>query len=57
MNCEQPAGELRELERLLQRTSTEHKRQEIIGRIDNVKAEQQKQGCSQEPETSANLGS
>ncbi len=57
MSCEQLAGELRELEHLLQQTSTEHKRQEILGRIDNVRAEQQKQGCLQEPQTSSNSGS
>ncbi len=38
MSCDQLAGELRELEHLLQQTSTEHKRQEIIGRIDNYVA-------------------
>jgi len=44
-NCEQLAGELKVLEELLKQTSTEHKRREIIERIDQVKAEQQKHGC------------
>jgi len=44
-NCEQLAGELKVLEELLRQTSTEHKRQEIIDRIDQIKAEQQKHGC------------
>ncbi len=43
--CEQLAGELKVLEDLLKQTSTEHKRQEIIERIDQIKAEQQKHGC------------
>lgn len=55
-DCEQLAGELKELGHLLQQTSTEHKRREIIGRIDNVKAEQQKQGCLKESEASSNSG-
>ena len=54
-SCEQLAGELKELEHLLQQTSTEHRRQEIIGRIDEVKAEQQKHGCLSETETSSNV--
>ncbi len=44
-DCEQLAGELKVLEKLLKQTSTEHKRQEIIDRIDQIKAEQQKHGC------------
>jgi hypothetical protein len=44
-DCEQLAGELKVLEELLKQTSTEHKRREIIGRIDQIKAEQQKHGC------------
>lgn len=36
-NCEQLAGELKVLEELLKQTSTEHKRQEIIDRIDRSK--------------------
>jgi hypothetical protein len=44
-DCEQLAGELKVLEELLKQTSTEHKRQEIIDRIDQIKAEQQKHGC------------
>jgi hypothetical protein len=44
-DCEQLAGELKVLEELLKQTSTEHKRREIIDRIDQVKAEQQKHGC------------
>jgi predicted transcriptional regulator len=44
-NCEQLAGELKVLEELLKHTSTEHKRQEIIDRIEQIKAEQQKHGC------------
>ena len=44
-NCEQLAGEVKVLEELLKQTSTEHKRREIIERIDQVKAEQQKHGC------------
>jgi hypothetical protein len=44
-NCEQLAGELKVLEELLKKTSTEHKRQEIIDRIDQIKAEQQERGC------------
>ncbi|HEX6483256.1 MAG TPA: hypothetical protein VF043_30805 [Ktedonobacteraceae bacterium] len=44
-NCEQLAGELKVLEELLKQTSTEHKRQEIIDIIDQIKAEQQKHGC------------
>ena len=44
-NCEQLAGELKVLEELLKKFSTEHKRQEIIDRIDQIKAEQQKHGC------------
>jgi hypothetical protein len=44
-DCEQLAGELRVIEELLKQTSTEHKRREIIDRIDRIKAEQQKQGC------------
>ncbi len=39
--CEQLAGELKVLEELLKQTSTEHKRQEIIDRIGQIKAEQQ----------------
>ena len=41
-DCEQLAGELKVLEELLKQTSTEHKRQAIIDRIDQIKAEQQK---------------
>jgi hypothetical protein len=44
-NCEQLAGELKVLEELFMQTSTEHKRREIIDRIDWIKAEQQEQGC------------
>ena len=44
-DCEQLAGELKVLEDLLKQISTEHKRQEIIDRIDQIKAEQQKHGC------------
>ena len=44
-HCEQLAGELKVLEELLKQTSTEHKRQEIIDRIDQIKVEQQKHGC------------
>ena len=44
-SCEQLAGELKVLEELLKKTSTEHKRQEIIDRIDQIKAEQQEHGC------------
>jgi hypothetical protein len=44
-SCEQLAGELKVLEELLKKTSTEHKRQEIIDRIDQIKAEQQERGC------------
>jgi hypothetical protein len=44
-DCEQLAGELKVLEELLKQTSTEHKRREIIGRIDRIKAEQQERGC------------
>jgi hypothetical protein len=44
-DCEQLAGELKVLEELLKKTSTEHKRREIIDRIDRIKAEQQEQGC------------
>ena len=44
-DCEQLAGELKVLEELLKQTSTEHKRQEIIDRIDQIKAEQRKHGC------------
>jgi hypothetical protein len=44
-HCEQLAGELKVLEELLKQTSTEHKRQEIIDRIDQIKAERQKHGC------------
>ncbi len=43
-DCEQLAGELKVLEELLKQTSTEHKRQEIIDRIDQINAEQQKHG-------------
>jgi hypothetical protein len=46
-DCEQLAGELKVLEVLLKQTSTEHKRQEIIDRIDQIKAEQQKHGCQE----------
>jgi hypothetical protein len=49
--CEQLAGELKELEHLLKQTSIEHRRREIIDRIDEVKAEQQKHGCLAEAET------
>ena len=49
--CEQLAGELKVLEDLLKQTSTEHKRQEIIERIDQVKAEQQKHGCLETAES------
>ena len=45
--CEQLAGELKVIEELLKQTSTEHKRWEIIDRIDRMKAEQQEQGCFQ----------
>jgi hypothetical protein len=44
-NCEQLAGELKVLEELLKKTAIEHKRQEIIDRIDQIKAEQQEHGC------------
>jgi hypothetical protein len=44
-DCEQLAGELKVLEELLKHTSTEHKRREIIDRIDQIKAEQQERGC------------
>ena len=44
-SCEQLAGELKVLEELLKKFSTEHKRQEIIDRIDQIKAEQQERGC------------
>ncbi len=44
-DCEQLAGELQVLEELLKHTSTEHKRREIIDRIDRIKAEQQERGC------------
>ena len=50
-NCEQLAGELKVLEELLKQTSTEHKRQEIIERIDQIKAEQQKHGCLETAES------
>jgi len=50
-NCEQLAGELKVLEELLKETSTEHKRREIIERIDQVKAEQQKHGCLEAAES------
>jgi len=50
-NCEQLAGELKVLEELLKQTSTEHKRREIIERIDQVKAEQQKHGCLEAAES------
>jgi hypothetical protein len=50
-NCEQLAGELKVLEELLKQTSTEHKRREIIDRIDQVKAEQQKHGCLEAAES------
>lgn len=45
-SCEQLAGELKVLEELLKQTSTEHKRREIIDRIDQIKAEQQERGCT-----------
>ena len=44
-DCERLAGELKVLEELLKKFSTEHKRQEIIDRIDQIKAEQQVRGC------------
>lgn len=44
-DCEQLAGELKVLEDLLKHTSTEHKRREIIDRIDQIKVEQQERGC------------
>src|SRR6266567_8897500 len=44
-SCEQLAGELKVLEELLKHYSTEHKRQEIIDRIDQIKTEQQERGC------------
>jgi hypothetical protein len=44
-DCEQLAGELKVLEELLKHTSTEHKRREIIDRIDRIKAEQQERDC------------
>ena len=47
-NCEQLAGELKVLEKLLKQTSTEHERRDIIDRIDRIKAEQRKQGCLEE---------
>lgn len=50
--CEQLAGELKELESLLKHASTEHKRREIIDRIDTVKEEQRKHGCLSEDEAS-----
>jgi flagellar motor component MotA len=50
-HCEQLAGELKVLEELLRQTSTEHKRREIIERIDQVKAEQQKHGCLETEES------
>ena len=50
-NCEQLAGELKVLEELLKQTSTEHKRQEIIERINQIKAEQQKHGCLETAES------
>jgi hypothetical protein len=39
-DCEQLAGELKALQELLKQTSTGHKWQEIIDRIDQIKAEQ-----------------
>ena len=50
-DCEQLAGELKVLEELLKQTSTEHKRQEIIERIDQIKAEQQEHGCLETTES------
>lgn len=44
-SCEQLAGELKVLEENLKKTSIEHKRQEIIDRIDEIKKEQQERGC------------
>lgn len=44
-SCEQLAGELKVLEEHLKKTSIEHKRQEIIERIDQIKKEQQERGC------------
>ena len=44
-SCEQLAGELKVLEELLKQYSTEHKRQEIIDRIDQIKTEQQERSC------------
>jgi len=44
-NCAQLAGELKVIEELLKQTSTEHKRREIIDRIDRMIAEQPEQGC------------
>jgi hypothetical protein len=44
-SCEQLAGELKVIEELLNKFSTERKRQEIIDRIDQIKAEQQERGC------------
>ncbi len=49
--CEQLAGELKVLEELLKQTSTEHKRREIIERIDQIKAEQQEHGCLETAES------
>jgi len=57
-NREQLAGELKVLEELLKQTSTEHKRREIIERIDQIKAEQQERGGAEtkKPEESQSEG-
>ena len=52
-SCEQLAGELKVLEELLKQTSTEHKRQEIIDRIDQIKEVKEYKGVQDDTELSS----
>lgn len=52
-DCEQLAGELRVLEQLLKKTSTEHERRDILERMDVIREEQRKRGCLSTTEQAA----
>ena len=52
-DCEQLAGELRVLEQLLKKISTEHERRDILERMDVIREEQRKRGCLSDSEQAA----
>ncbi len=52
-DCEQLAGELRVLEQLLKKISTEHERRDILERMDVIREEQRKRGCLSASEQAA----